>query len=209
MNAKNSLLVMLIMLAALFSLASCESMGNGEVMEGEANTYNTPPPTPPPAPLANLSDFEDVRIPGFLTVDRDASFVYESDSVKAGTLNLYGGTTSADVLDFFQANMPMDGWNVLSSFKYRKNVLLFNKPNKVCLIIVEPPGALTDLHAEVWVAPVRPGQGNIGGTAFDSRPIPNSYSGAIRPGAGRQAKLNSMPPVNNMPREETLPNNIQ
>ena len=116
MRSYGKYLCLILAAAAMFSLCSCQLMGDGEVKE---NDTFTPPPN------GRYLDFRDVRIPNGMYLDRDGSFVYESDTVKAGMLNIYGRNSMMDTLQFFETNMPRDGWKMLSTFKYQKSILLF------------------------------------------------------------------------------------
>lgn len=158
-------------ISIIFSLAlfaGCADLTANQVDE-------EPPPLPPPA-LGIYLDFEDVQIPPGMELDRKTSFVYQSDNIKAGVLSLNGREKPGAVLNFFQDQMPKDGWSMLSSFKYHKNVLIYTKANKVCLIVAENPSGLSALRVEVWVAPLKPGS-QLGSTP--------STLGGILPGDNR------------------------
>lgn len=179
---------LVLVLAVVVSLCSCQLMGEGEVKE---NDTFTPPPT------GRYLDFSDVRIPAGMYLDRDGSFVYESDTVKAGMLNIYGRNDMSDTLRFFEQNMAKDGWTMLSTFKYQKSILLFTKPGKVCTIVAYPASSLKNLNMEVWVAPVRDG-------AQAARVVvPESHSAGL---FGRAGKI-PIGVTDLMSKEEPLPNN--
>jgi hypothetical protein len=137
-------------LGALLSLASCSHFNQTETAENQATEFG-------PQQGAYF-DFSDVKTPGSMTLDRDESFVYETNSVRAGVLALSGSASMEEILAFYEDHMPRDGWTMLSSFKYQKNVLIFTKTDKVCLITTHRPNLLSKTALEVWVAPVRPGQ---------------------------------------------------
>ena len=147
---RSLLLIFLVSLGALFLLASCSYFNRTETAENEAAEYGPPP--------GEYFDFADVKTPGSMTLDRDSSFVYETNSVRAGVLALSGKASAEEILAFYEDQMPQDGWTMLSSFKYQKNVIIFTKADKVCLITTQPPSLLGKTDLEVWVAPVRPGQ---------------------------------------------------
>ena len=109
-------------------------------------------------PPGAYMDFEDVHTPPSMELDRDSSFVYESESIKAGVLALRGREDMNKVISYFQNQMPQDGWEILTSFKYQKNVLIYTKRGKVCLITAEHPRGMSDTYVEVWVAPIKNGK---------------------------------------------------
>ena len=171
-----------LLLAALLPIAACGSFGSG-LMKAEE----------PPPPQGEYLEFKDVKIPSPLKLDRQASFVYESNGVRAGVLTLTGKFPVVDVLDFFQTNMPRDGWALLSSFKYQKNILIYTKPDKVCLVVAAYPYGDEALRMEVWVAPIKPGQSVPGVAPGESAPFQGT--------GDKPLPLIKTP----APKEETLP----
>jgi hypothetical protein len=154
--------VMALLLAVL-GLGGCFGFGSSEVME-------EPPPPPP-----KYMDFKDVRIPDVMNLDREHSFVYETQNIRAGVLSLKGTMELVDVLSFYEANMPRDGWTLLSSFKYNKNILIYTKPEKVCLVVATQPFGEAKSFLELWVSPINPGALSSPGIFSpkpDSAPMP-------------------------------------
>jgi|GEM_PF-978124 len=141
----------MLLSVAVLTLAGCLGFGQSEVVEDEA------PTAPVVAPSARF-DFEDIQVPGGLKMNPEGRFVYETENIKTGVLTFTGGGSTTEVLDFFQATMPKDGWASLASFKSNKSILIYTKPKKVCLIIVEPPRGAYESRVEIWVAPLKPGQ---------------------------------------------------
>lgn len=143
----------LLLLALLMVSASCAQIEKTLGMEGGSNEV-------PEQATASYMDFEDVKIPYNLTVNRNDSFIYQSGGFKAGVLRLYGDAEAPEVMSFFQTNMLQEGWTLLTSFKYQKNILVFTKDGRVCLIMSEPPVGWSDLVVEIWVAPTESNHGS-------------------------------------------------
>ena len=95
------------------------------------------------------------RFPAGLELNRDGSFIYESERLKAGLLGFKTQGSVTELVNYFQKNMLKDGWSLLSSFKYNKNILIYTKPDKVCLISVALPTNVEGARVEVWVAPLQ------------------------------------------------------
>jgi hypothetical protein len=95
--------------------------------------------------------FNDILIPSELSVDESDSFVFETAGFKAGTLFLSGYVDIKSVESFFTENMPKDGWHLKSVFRFPKTVLLFEKPEKACIIELYEKTLSTGV--EIWVAP--------------------------------------------------------
>ena len=102
-----------------------------------------------PTPL--YYDFGDVLIPSELKVDKDASFVFRTPGFSAGVLSLKGRVEINSLIKFFDANMAKDNWQLVSSFKSRRTIMLFHKENRWCVINITEKDYYT--YAEVWVSP--------------------------------------------------------
>ena len=98
------------------------------------------------------SHLQDVKVPGELKIDRDNSFVFEAQGFKAGTLFFTGYVDADSVMEFFKTTMPTDGWRLKSIFRHPRSMLLFDKPDKSCVVVIYEKTILT--HVEVWVAPL-------------------------------------------------------
>lgn len=96
--------------------------------------------------------FNDVLIPAELKIDREKSFVFETQGFKAGTLYFSGYVELDSISDFFRNNMPKDGWRLKSVFRHPKTMLLFEKDRKSCIITIYEKLIMT--HVEVYVAPM-------------------------------------------------------
>ena len=197
----------ILLLAAMLPFTACQLLGQGEVKDEEVAV--SAPPLPPPGMYL---DFEDVQIPSGLRINREMSFVYESNDLKAGVMTLIGTPKVADVLAYFQDHMPKDNWQLLSKFKYHKNILLYSKPGKVCIIVVTQPASLTFLEVEVWVAPLKPGSDpfatSLSGTR--DRDQAGAAAGSTLPFLSGKPKTGQFPlgqsPKSSGPLEETLRN---
>ena len=102
-----------------------------------------------PAPL--YYDFGDVLIPSELEVNKNASFVFRTPGFSAGVLSLKGRVEGNSLIKFFDANMVKDNWQLVSSFKSRRTIMLFHKENRWCVINITEKDYYT--YAEVWVSP--------------------------------------------------------
>ena len=77
--------------------------------------------------------FDDVLVPKELSLDEDASFVYETPQFKAGTMILTKWRLDPkSLVDFFTYYMERDNWKIVNSFQGKETVLNFSKPDKTC-----------------------------------------------------------------------------
>ena len=99
-------------------------------------------------------DFEDIQIPNGLTLERNKSYLYVTESLKTGMLSFKTSRPVGQVLAYFTENMPRDNWESVSVFKFRKNIMLYRKEGKNCLIIIEESAeGPNQLVVEIWVSP--------------------------------------------------------
>jgi hypothetical protein len=123
-------------------------------------------------------DFEDILIPQELELDRDSSYVLETQQFKTGILVFNGSVDHISLVDFFITNMAKDNWRKYSSLKAEKSILTFEKPNKSCIITVYDE-SFTNTRVDIHVVESRLGSGesappqeNLGPQPFMEEPLP-------------------------------------
>ena len=133
---------------ALLLLTSCESM---------RKTFSSSPDESSAPAGASVSaettsyyyDFEDVLVPQDMEKDKDESYVFSTNNIKAGVLVFDGRVESTSLTEFFKDNMAKDGWNLVSSVVGKRTLLFFDKPSKFCIISIMDNRFST--HLEVWL----------------------------------------------------------
>ena len=100
-------------------------------------------------------DFGDVLVPKELKVDKKSSFIYQTEGFSAGVLVLKGRIDSSSLISFFDRNMAKDNWQMLSSFKSDRTMLLFQKAHRWCVMNITDETFNT--YVEIWVAPTTKG----------------------------------------------------
>ena len=96
-------------------------------------------------------DFDDVPVPKEMELDSKESLMFETPHVKAGLLCFSGRVEPVSLFNFFRANMPKDGWQMRSYFKYGWYIIVFEKPEKDCILGITEGHLKTNL--EIWVTP--------------------------------------------------------
>jgi hypothetical protein len=124
---------------------------------GDSGTTYGPQSTPPPAPSsstsrAKYSEFNDIPIPPEMHVRPKDSSVFESGQIKMGYLTMRGRVDSSSLLNYFAAVLPREGWKLRGQFKYGRALLIFDKPDKVCVILTKEETYYT--YVEIYVSPV-------------------------------------------------------
>lgn len=140
----------------------CGALGRGSAPPpnpiGQASTgpldASAPPPSLPPAsgrPL--VLDFPDVPVPQELSrIDGD-SFVFQSGPLIVGLMTLRGMRVDVQsIINFYKIAMPRENWKPRGGFNAKKTVLIFEKPDKTCVINVYEK--LFRTFVEIYVAPM-------------------------------------------------------
>jgi hypothetical protein len=138
-----------LLLLAVSAFWSCASAP----WESSPTGGSTATPAPASTPAMPVSyDFPDVQIPAELELVAKDSYVFQGTKTKAGLLVFKGRVEARSVLDFFQISMPRENWQFKGGFRYKKSVLVFEKPERICLINVHE--SLFYTYAEVYVTPM-------------------------------------------------------
>jgi hypothetical protein len=95
--------------------------------------------------------FDQILVPREMELQPKLSFVFAGPQIKAGMMTFRGRVDAVSLTNFFLNNMPRDGWQLSSSFKYRRAILVFTKPDRDCIINIIDGRFFTTL--EIWVAP--------------------------------------------------------
>jgi hypothetical protein len=122
---------------------------------GPGPTYGPPASTVPAYPSgsrAKFLDFNDIPIPPEIKVQAKNSYVFEYGQIKMGFLTLRGRVNSNSVMNFFVSALPHEGWRLKAQFRYNRSLLIFDKPDKVCVILMKEETYYT--YVEIYVSPV-------------------------------------------------------
>ena len=118
--------LVVLLLFAQWALTGCASTAPKEAGTASSET----------ALRASFSGFEDVLIPSDISVDRKKSQVYSAGKVKVGLLTFKGRVQPDSLADFFQNNLPRNGWKLMTNMKDRDQTLIFLKDDRVCMITI-------------------------------------------------------------------------
>lgn len=98
-------------------------------------------------------DFPDVPIPQELSRSDGDSFVFQSGQLNVGLLTLRGLRVDVgSLISFYKAAMPRENWKSRGGFHAKRTVLIFEKPDKTCVINIYEQMFRT--YVEIYVAPM-------------------------------------------------------
>lgn len=136
-----------LVLAAVFLFCGCSHLGkktNETSAFGQVDTKDQ-------TPTASYEDFGDILIPNELKLDSKASFVLRASGLTAGVLVFKGRVEQSSLIHFFEANMAKDNWQLVSSFKSPRTLMLYRKDTRWCVINVFESNF--SMNVEIWVSP--------------------------------------------------------
>jgi len=96
-------------------------------------------------------DFDDILVPKEMELVPKSSLLFETPELKAGVIFFEGRVDPVSLFDFFMTNMPKDNWQLRSYFKYGRYIIVFEKPDKDCIISIDEKTLTTEL--EMWITP--------------------------------------------------------
>ena len=143
------LVVLGLTIAMIFSIGGCSSLTKKD------NKATAPSAKSSSGVPALYYDFGDVLVPKELKVDKKSSFIYQTEGFSAGVLILKGRIETSSLISFFEKNMAKDNWQIISSFKSERTMLLFQKAHRWCVMNITDQSFNT--YVEIWVAPTTRG----------------------------------------------------
>lgn len=139
-----------VLLLVLASFAGCTRL---RPSTRSADISETGEITQDMEPVPIYYDFEDILVPSELKVDTKRTFVHHAPEFKAGVLVLTGRVEMNSLVRFFEHNMAQDNWRLVTAFRSPRTMMLFNKPNRNCIVSITEKQFNTEV--EIWVAPTR------------------------------------------------------
>ncbi len=150
---------LILVLLCVLALSNCSTFGQ----------QKSPPPNPiaqpqegssPSAmssgPRPTVYDFPDIPVPSEMSRQERRTFVVQSGPMKAGLMTLRGVRVDVrSLINFFQVAMPRENWKPRGGFHAQRTVLIFEKPDRTCVINLFETTLYT--YAEIYVAPISGG----------------------------------------------------
>jgi hypothetical protein len=140
----HELAVLHVILICIMALSGCSSMGGqggapppnpvGQQQQTTASTGDTAVTPLPSAPRPLFYDFPDIPVPQEVDLQSKESYVVQSGSIRTGLLTLRGRVDLNSLISFFQMAMPRENWKPKGYFRYQRSILIFEKPDKICVI---------------------------------------------------------------------------
>lgn len=149
MNKKITLLA-----CASLALAGCQGFANGSEPSSDAAsavaTYDGTGAEPPEELLLVLGEaIGDIRFPDATVFDEKNSIILGSGQNTFGKILSSVRTDSELVIKFFKDNMPNEGWGLISEFQADDTTLVYDKPSRVAVVLIERGNRSTKIRVTV------------------------------------------------------------
>lgn len=142
------ILLTVLAIIALLGATGCQSVLSDH-SEGKPQTASRPAPTT--NPVGSYQEFDDVLIPNELSLQGKSSFVFETPQFKTGIVVYKGRVDAVSLANFFEKELPKDNWRLRSKMKYNRTIMVFEKPDRDCVINILDDTFSTTL--EIMIAP--------------------------------------------------------
>ena len=107
-------------------------------------------PALPESPSLSQMQFEDIPVPLNFKHLPDESMVYLNGYVRTAEIKYLGSARVDDLINFYQKQMPLYGWNYQMTLSVdRKKGLAFERRKEQCKVIIEQKGRETYLTIEI------------------------------------------------------------
>ena len=116
---KKRIIGVLLICFVLIVVAGCAGLTTSSKKEGAGEEKKEVAPLSP-----TQSEFQDVRIPREMDLDRSESVVYESHNLRMGVLYYSAKAGLPETVGFFKNHMTKDGWKLINSFQHKSYILL-------------------------------------------------------------------------------------
>jgi len=123
----------------------------GPAYGSPSQSTGTAAPVSPSASGTKFFEFNDIPIPPEVSVQTKNSYVFQSGQIKMGFLTLRGRVDSNSLVNFFVSAMPQQGWRLKAQFRSGRSLLIFDKSDRACVILMKEDTYYT--YVELYVSP--------------------------------------------------------
>jgi hypothetical protein len=106
--------------------------------------------------VSSVLRFDDIPVPtGFSQLPKE-SFVFQTESVRAGVLRYEGRANPESVMQFYKQQMPVYNWQPVNIIEFGLKQMSFEKPGQSCIIVIEGAGSKSTVTISVGPKSERP-----------------------------------------------------
>ena len=136
-----------------------------------------------------FAEFPDVPVPNDMSEKTSSTFVtFAPSGEKCGVQEFSGRYDAVSLMNTLRKNMADNGWTLRSMLRSKESVLVFDKQERVCSIVINDGLIYTSM--KVYMSTRLQGDGSSGGGSTIPAYSPKTPAGAVAvPPAGGKLKL--------------------
>ena len=100
---------------------------------------------------STIGNYEDIELPPDMKYNNTNSMSIRTDSFRGGIIHYKGRVEVHSLKEFIIASMKRHKWKLAGEVSSKNVVLAFTKPNKTCLMKIEPNNAISDTTLTMYV----------------------------------------------------------
>ncbi|MCK5070303.1 MAG: hypothetical protein KAR01_07165 [Desulfocapsa sp.] len=131
--------VLLLSLTGCFSTNSNTSAIPGDEIDNFAGMGST------------IGNYEDIELPPEMKYNNTNSMSIKTDSFRGGIIHYKGRVEVHSLKEFIVASMKKNKWKLAGEVSSKNVILAFTKPNKTCMMNIEPNNAISDTTLTMYV----------------------------------------------------------
>lgn len=141
----NKRIFLALMAVLLLALGGCIPGTSNKVVQADDALAGLPPIA------STVGNYEDIELPADMKYSNKNSMSIRTDSFRGGIIHYTGRVEIYSLKEFIIATMKKNKWKLAGEVSSRNVILAFTKPNKTCMMNIEPNGPVSDTTLTMYV----------------------------------------------------------
>ncbi|HID69044.1 MAG TPA: hypothetical protein EYP35_00960 [Desulfobacterales bacterium] len=141
----NKGIVFALIAVLLFALGGCVPGSSKNAVQANDALAGLPPMA------STVGNYEDIELPADMKYSNKNSMSIRTDSFRGGIIHYTGRVEIYSLKEFIIASMIKNKWKLAGEVSSRNVILAFTKPNKTCMMNIEPNGPVSDTTLTMYV----------------------------------------------------------
>jgi len=138
-------IIFALMAVLLFVLGGCIPGTSKNVVQTNDALAGLPPMA------STVGNYEDIELPADMKYSNKDSMSIRTDSFRGGIIHYSGRVEIVSLKEFIIASMIKNKWKLAGEVSSRNVILAFTKPNKTCMMNIEPNGPVSNTTLTMYV----------------------------------------------------------
>ncbi len=142
---QNKRIIFALIAVLLFALGGCIPGTSKNAVQANESFAGLPPMA------STVGNYEDIELPADMKYSNKDSMSIRTDSFRGGIIHYSGRVEIVSLKEFIIASMTKNKWKLAGEVSSRNVILAFTKPNKTCMMNIEPNGPVSDTTLTMYV----------------------------------------------------------